>query len=192
MHTLNFNKDEFKFLSDPDILKQKRIIQDKIFNLLEEVKTRLSIDLEPQILNKFPTGRISRGENYKGLPYHVLDYPALFNNKDILACRTMFLWGNFFSTTIHLQGQYLHSNKDILGQLGDSMKTANLFVSCGNTPWEYSYNKDNYKQFTSTSIEAALSKNFVKISQKIELESYAEIPQLASEFYSPILDQLKF
>ena len=42
------------------------------------------------------SGKISRGENYRGLPYLILDYPAYFSQKDIFAFRTMFWWGHFF------------------------------------------------------------------------------------------------
>src|SRR5688572_25425075 len=50
--------------------------------------------------------KISRGENYKGLPYQVLDHPRVFEQENIAAVRTMFLWGNFFSVTLHLSGNY--------------------------------------------------------------------------------------
>src|SRR5450755_2986522 len=48
--------------------------------------------------------RISKGENYKGLPWVVLDYPRAFGRLDVLAVRTLFWWGNYFSVTLHLKG----------------------------------------------------------------------------------------
>src|SRR5450631_2869683 len=50
--------------------------------------------------------RISKGENYKGLPWVVLDYPRAFGRLDVLAVRTLFWWGNYFSVTLHLKGVY--------------------------------------------------------------------------------------
>ncbi len=54
--------------------------------------------------------KISKGENYKGLPWIVLDYPRLFGREDVLAVRTLFWWGHYFSVTLHLKG----SHKDAL------------------------------------------------------------------------------
>ncbi|HEY6901247.1 MAG TPA: hypothetical protein VI233_11410, partial [Puia sp.] len=50
--------------------------------------------------------KISKGENYKGLPYVMLDYPRLFGREDVLAIRTFFWWGHGFSVTLHLKGEY--------------------------------------------------------------------------------------
>src|SRR6187402_1143085 len=50
--------------------------------------------------------KISRGENYKGLPYVILDYPRLFGREDVFAVRTMFWWGHSFHVTLHLKGKY--------------------------------------------------------------------------------------
>src|SRR6185369_14445953 len=48
--------------------------------------------------------KISKGENYRGLPYMVLDHPRRFDKEDVFAIRTLFWWGNFFSTTLQLSG----------------------------------------------------------------------------------------
>ena len=51
--------------------------------------------------------RISRGEQYKGLPWVMLDYPRVFGKENVLAVRTMFWWGHYFTVTLHLKGEYL-------------------------------------------------------------------------------------
>ena len=52
--------------------------------------------------NKNQNGKISKGENYRHLPYVILDYPAFFDKENIFTVRTIFWWGNFFSVTLHL------------------------------------------------------------------------------------------
>src|SRR4051812_25707955 len=55
----------------------------------------------------FETGpKISKGENYMGLPSLIFDYPRLSSANDLFFIRTMFWWGNFFSSTLHLSGKY--------------------------------------------------------------------------------------
>ena len=50
--------------------------------------------------------KISKGENYNGFPYIILDFPSTFSKENIFAVRTMFWWGNFISITLHLKGSY--------------------------------------------------------------------------------------
>ena len=40
--------------------------------------------------------KISRGEQYLGLPYVMLDYPRIFSKENVFAIRTFFWWGNYF------------------------------------------------------------------------------------------------
>src|SRR5205085_6252317 len=37
--------------------------------------------------------KISKGENYLGLPWLMLDYPRYFDKENIFAIRAMFWWG---------------------------------------------------------------------------------------------------
>src|SRR3989337_3789488 len=92
------------------ILTKNSIIQ-KTKQLLASLQTEQqhlllsSSSLFPEeIINSSP--KISKGENYKGLPYLVLDYPRYFNKEDAFAIRILFWWGNFFSGTLHLSGIY--------------------------------------------------------------------------------------
>ena len=55
---------------------------------------------------KYGSPKISKGENYRGLPYVMLDYPRLFGREEVLAIRTFFWWGHGFSVTLHLKGGY--------------------------------------------------------------------------------------
>src|ERR1700744_546088 len=50
--------------------------------------------------------KISKGENYKGLPWVMLDYPRVFGREEVFAIRTMFWWGHGFSVTLHLKGKF--------------------------------------------------------------------------------------
>jgi len=50
--------------------------------------------------------KIAKGENYKQLPYVMLDYPRCFEKENTLAIRTMFWWGNYFSIHLQLEGIY--------------------------------------------------------------------------------------
>lgn len=104
-----FDEKELSFLSDIEILKYRETAYEKVKHLLREVKSRL----EPKVNslhNLLPAGsltrggKISKGEHLQGLPYMVLDFPRFKQGEELLLFRTMFWWGNYFSVTLHLQG----------------------------------------------------------------------------------------
>jgi hypothetical protein len=139
--------------------------------------------------------KISRGENYKGLPYLVLDYPAVFDKENILAFRTMFWWGNFFSITLHLQGIYKEQYvKNIELKLRDN-KLEELYLSCNQTAWEYHYEFDNYRLVNCMSDEQITSvlnqSNFIKLSAKSELSAYEQLQPLMQEWFKMLAGFIK-
>jgi len=90
------------------ILTKNKIIQKVLvlFGELNKAWLNNSILWQlPAALTEIPA-KISRGENYEGLPYVMLDYPRCFGKEDVCAVRTFFWWGNFFSITLHLKGKY--------------------------------------------------------------------------------------
>src|SRR5689334_2264068 len=100
---------EMELIASPDIILTKNAILQKIKLFLERLQVKQmdilkdhSPRLPAEVLKISP--KISRGENYKGLPWLVLDNPRFFQHNNIFAIRTMFWWGNFFSITLHLSG----------------------------------------------------------------------------------------
>jgi hypothetical protein len=136
------------------------------------------------------SGKISKGENYRGLPYLVLDYPAIFRKDDVFAFRTMFWLGNFYSSTLHLQGSFLErfrkqivKNVDLLGEL-----ELNLCVN--DTPWEYHYESDNYRPLSSDDLDILSNHYFLKISRRFELESWQSLPDEVVRLFSKLMTML--
>ena len=140
---------ELSLIQDSDFLLTKVKVISKIFRLLEITENNLR-----KIINettfKFPLGtkikygKISKGETYLKLPYLILDYPTLFTNRDIFAFRTMFWWGNFFSATIHLQGESLNIFRNKIIDNYKYLLNQNIYICVANNPWEYHYKKSNY------------------------------------------------
>jgi len=106
---IQFLPAEMELVSSPDIILTKNAILQKIKSFLEELQLKQH-DVLQEYSSYLPeeplkiSPKISRGENYKGLPWLVLDNPRYFQHNNIFAIRTMFWWGNFFSITLHLSG----------------------------------------------------------------------------------------
>jgi hypothetical protein len=138
------------------------------------------------------TAKISKGENYKELPYLILDYPRFFDKENIFTLRTMFWWGNFFSITLHLSGQHKKMFQEKILHHAAALKT---FSICINTdPWEHDFEKTNYQSIGKMKKEiwkkTLLQKSFIKIAKSYPLKQWNSIPILVIKDYVKILEVL--
>ncbi len=108
-----------------------------------------------------PGGKISRGENYLGLPWMVLDNPRHFVKGNIFAVRTLFWWGRFFSTTLHLSGIWQQNAGQQLIHAFESLQRASLKICYSGDEWVHDINSDSY-----TSLNGMDQKTFGKIIQE--------------------------
>ena len=175
---------EMVMVSSPDIILTKNAILQKVKGFFEEVQIR-QLDIIKQYSSKFPaevlktSPKISRGENYKGLPWLVLDNPRHFQHNNIFAIRTMFWWGNFFSITLHLSG---NNKMNILNKVSAhlSILSANdFYVYAGQLEWEHDINPEFYKKIstlTDESREKIFSENnFLKLAIRFPIDSFEAI-----------------
>ena len=108
---LHFSEQEMAIVADATWILTKNNIITKITDILSRLQMQQKMLIEA-INPDWPkeirgtTPKISRGENYLGLPYVVLDYPRLFTRNHIFAIRSLFWWGKSVSTTLHLSGDY--------------------------------------------------------------------------------------
>jgi len=192
---MDITEKELNVLQDTDFLLTKSKVLEKINKLLEETRTKLIYSIT-NINFSFPegtniiTGKISRGENYKNLPYMILDYPTLFTNESSFAFRTMFWWGNFFSSTLHLEGIALDKYRNIFDENIDKLLNKNIFIGIGETPWQYHYGEDNYIPLTKDHSKHIGNCNFLKLSKKISLSEWEKVPSFATDFLNLMLSVL--
>lgn len=186
---------EIEVISDTEFLFVKRSAINNIEILLNDSQEKLKAVFNNSKLSfpkksAFTPGKISRGENYRGLPYLVLDYPALFLKDNIFAFRTMFYWGNFFSVTMHLQGKSLEHYRDTISHNYQDLLEKNIYVSVGDSPWEYLYDSDNYEQLSSNHQDLIQNCSFLKFSKKIEIKDWNQLPEFAADFFKMMLKVL--
>ena len=193
---LNLSEKEILLLEDKDFLLTKSKVLDKIYQLLEITRNELKEFAENSGFN-FPegmslaTGKISKGENYKNLPYMVLDYPALFSAENVFAYRTMFWWGNFFSTTLHLEGTSLNRYRRILSDNLVNLLNNKIYLGVGDLPWQYHYGKDNYVRLSKNHRDFIADCMFLKLSRKIQLKDWQMVPGFATDYFKLLLSSLR-
>ncbi len=143
------------------------------------------------VFRKPLSGKISRGENYRGLPYLVLDAPRFFTPEDVFAIRIMFWWGNDFSYTLHLAGKPLEMYRASLKKKLVELAENEVFFCVNPSPWEYHFEEDNYQKLAAAPtemIEAHLfQKNFVKLSRKLPITDFEKFNDFVEESFSLFL-----
>jgi len=177
---------EMELVSSPDIILTKNAILQKIKLFLEELQLKqfdilkdYASQLPQEILKISP--KISRGENYKGLPWLVLDNPRFFQHNNIFAIRTMFWWGNFFSITLHLSG---NNKTNILEKLINNISTRkenDFYIYQGNDEWEHDLDPNSYKKLSLINDDEfnqiISANNFLKLAIKFPIDSFEAIEE---------------
>lgn len=177
---------EMELVSSPGIILTKNAILQKIKLFLEELQVKqlailkdYSSALPEEVLRISP--KISKGENYKGLPWLVLDNPRYFQHNNIFAIRTMFWWGNFFSITLHVSGDNkTRFAKKIIANIAALMENE-FYIYEGQGEWEHDLDPNSYKKLsllrTDELNQIASANNFFKLAIKIAIDSLEAIEE---------------
>ena len=92
--SFSLSKYELAIANDWDFLFAKRLIIEKVCGVFGTIADEFKVHLKHSFQDiESSTPKISKGENYKGLPYVILDYPRIFQKEDILVIRCFFWWG---------------------------------------------------------------------------------------------------
>ena len=130
---IRLSKQELQLVTNADwILTKNGIIKkvQSLFGSLEQEMTTCLKDHAGQLPHEVINihSKISKGENYEGLPYLILDCPRYFKGENIFAIRTMFWWGNFFSITLQLSGVYKNKFEKKIIEAFNELKKEKFFL----------------------------------------------------------------
>ena len=201
---LTISDAELEAIMNSSFFLLKRDVTQKIlhlFGMLEnELMKKVAGDSffstwEPAIKYK---GKIFRGENYRFMPYLLLDCPRVFSSETVFAFRSMFLWGNEFSFTLHLQGRALEEIRPKMLEHISSLKRQNFFFCVNDTPWEYFFEEKNYASLDDLLSnkhdelkQLILSKEFIKLSRKLEPREYDQTISYGLETFEKLMHVLR-
>lgn len=150
-----------------------------------------SLETEPLPIN-WNTPKISRGENYKGLPWVVLDYPRAFGREDVLAIRTLFWWGHYFSVTLHLKGKYMALFLPVIRKHAALLADNGFHIGTSEDEWRHELDSDNYQPMREdmdiTDLETRI---FLKLSAKCTLDRWDEAGSVLLGLYNVLIRVLQ-
>ena len=193
---IRLSQTEMELVNNTDLILTKNAILKKVNRLLGDVQVK-----QQQVVTLYTAGlpvkvsgsspKISKGENYKGLPYLILDYPRLFEHENIFAVRTMFWWGHFFSVTLHLSGIYKKEAEEKLMASYGIIKEKGYYCYINEDQWEHHFEGDNYVPLSELSKndfdKLIREKSFVKLANKISLKQWDDAEEILQGFFEEII-----
>jgi len=195
---LKLSEEELALAANASIMLMKNAVIEKV-NLLFG---RLSV-LQPAVLQPLHReleaalevpAKISRGESYRALPYLVLDYPRYFRPHDVMAIRTMFWWGNFFSVTLHLKGNYREQFSDRILQRRQQIGEKGFHACIAPEEWEHHFGEDNYLPVDLIEedewLELYRARLFTKLSKQVTIGPLEMVEQQLMAVYAEIAEIL--
>jgi hypothetical protein len=191
---------EQQLLMQRDWILTKNEVMRKVREMLEQMallQQAFAASQMPEVMQPYldVPPKVSRGENYRGLPWLVLDYPRYFREADMLTIRTMFWWGEQVSITLLAAGEPARKLKPSLKTAYTQFREHDYAYCIHATPWEHHFEADNYIPFRELSepdyhqrlAEAA----FFKAGKKFPLDNFEELPEMLETEYRRLTGILK-
>ncbi len=199
---LNLSASELSIMHDKEFFMLKRIGMEKIVSSFAELESLITLRFKElrdaaDGIEYRKRGNISKGENYLGLPYVILDHPSVFGKSGIIAFRTMFWWGNGFSITFHVSGLYLKILSERFFESILHHCPENYLLGIGNGEWDHHFEPHNFATISSHNfipeqlLKDANDRGFLKIADKWEIDQANETPDRVINFLCILNDALK-
>ena len=187
---VQLSAEEMRLVRDPAWILTKNSVIQKVVGMFAELTE--VIRLPPRTLlgadRRAPRSggtepKISKGENYKGLPWVMLDYPRVFGKEDVYAIRTFFLWGHAFSVTLHLKGVYKERFLPAIRARWGELAAAGFEVSIADDEWVHEHTTETYGP-----LRAADERPWLKLSARVALEQWDEAPEKLLALHQLLMD----
>ncbi|MCH5600406.1 hypothetical protein [Niabella ginsengisoli] len=142
-----------------------------------------------------PGGKISRGENYLGLPWIVLDNPRCFTKENIFAIRTLFWWGRSFSTTLHVSGKWKQHFSQKLIQSFHLFQSNQFAISYNGDEWVHDVSSASYislKNMDNKEFEEIIKQaHFIKMAVSTSIENIETSIEILMQQFQLLINIVK-
>ena len=184
---------EMNLVTQQDFILTKNNVIKKVYELFGNINTLYQVEIEKA--NAVPkrvlavSAKISRGENYRELPWVMLDYPRYFKDENVFAIRTFFLWGSSISIHFLLQGESVAAMKNIIKKNKNNLE--DWFLCCHQTLWQHHFEVDNYLPIQLFSTQQIDELKFIKLAKKIPLQEWDDVEIFLENSLKTLIDLLK-
>jgi hypothetical protein len=200
---VRLSAEEMRLVTDPAWILTKNSVMGKVVAMFAELSEVIRAGGAHRVapLRRAPSSggkepKISKGENYKGLPWVMLDYPREFGREDVYAIRLFFLWGYAFSVTLHLKGEYMRVFLPMIMDRREELSAAGFERAISADEWAHEHTQETYGPLSEAGdVRAAAGKgeaggerSWLKLSARVGLEHWDEAPERLSMLYSLLLE----
>ena len=184
-----FKKSDIQLLSDVALIERKNNLIKQFIEILAKQAEQLQTEYGDAFALS-PPAKVNRGENYKGFPYLVMDYPRLFSKEHVFAYRTLFWWGHFVSCTLHLKGSFLADFSDRLPKIIDDVNASdlNFRASTSGNEWNHHALSDEYAELDGFELEENFK--FFKLTSILPLEEINKLQEFLDSSQKLLLKPL--
>lgn len=193
---IQFSDKERELMTNADWILTKNGILQKMALVFTDWQALYSARIARQAPTLFTTiqpfsYKISRGENYKGLPWMVLDYPRLFGQTDTFAIRTLFWWGRYVTLTLQLAGTWKERCEESLCLSYPVLAREEFRISTIDDAWIHDQDPAFTTEINNLTSEAYTheirKRSFLKISKIYPLEGVEKLDLRIQADYEQLL-----
>ena len=182
--------------------EEMRLVRDPAWILTKNSVMGKVVGMMGQLSGGWKEPKISKGENYKGLPWVMLDYPRVFGKEDVYAIRTFFLWGHAFSITLHLKGIYREKFLPAILARQAELAAAGFGMGISDDEWAHEHTEETYGPLRTGEMgavngaagestrEGAGSRPWLKLSARVGLEHWDEAPEKLLALHNLLMETL--
>ncbi|MAY84427.1 MAG: hypothetical protein CMP59_09875 [Flavobacteriales bacterium] len=186
---LIFDKSDIHLMIDSSLIERKNNLIKQFIEILAKQADLLQSEYGDAFALS-PSAKVNRGENYKGFPYLVMDYPRLFSKKHVFAYRTLFWWGHFVSCTLHLKGSFLADFSNRLPKIIKDINASdlNFRVSTSGNEWNHHALSDEYAEVDKFNLDEKVK--FFKLTSILPLEEINKLQGFLKSSHQLLLKPL--
>jgi hypothetical protein len=179
---------ESTLISNPHWILTKNEVLRKVTQLFGQLSERYhsnpAVAFLPEEVRTIPP-KISRGEQYKGLPYLILDFPRYFDPEHTFAIRTFFWWGHYFASTIQLKGRYREQFANQILKVVSSQDSIEWMINKTEAEWIHDLSEtDHWEKLSDLNAEEGRQRNVFKVAASLSVQKWDEAEQFLNNIHS--------
>ncbi len=166
-----------------DLIHAETKVQSLLESCSNEIRAKLEDVLPSNSALLKSAAKTTRGNNFLGYPWTIIDFPRSFEADGFLALRTLCLRGHCFSITLHLSGETFKRYADRITQRLHEIPS-DYFISINADEWMHIIDEKNYVPLNDKKINLSQEirkSNYLKIARKISFEDAEKLPTQVAE-----------
>ena len=193
---IQFSKEELSLLQNAQIILTKNDIMQKVVAMFSDLALAMQQQVKlwqphlPAVLVESEP-RISRGEQYRRLPWVMLDYPRIFGKEDICAFRCFFWWGNDISITLHLRGIFAETWMGPLEKAVEEGRLEGFSLGISEDEWLHHEEAGTHLTLPLSAGESPANhfrrRSFIKLRKGFPVHQMQHSPELLLEAFRNLL-----